>query len=223
MISRKTAVLTIFFFMLSICSFAQKNELSLSIGGITSSDQRESILLGIPCPVGFPTCNQLSSTTSAGVAIEGAFARQLVSFGAASLDVEVPVVSVPGRDVKIATAFLPIVPINASRSSLFFTPSARVKFFHSSPVSPFFSVGGGLAHAGTSASVFGFGSSDSTNNWALQFGGGLDFKTPLPYLSFRAQVRDFYAQGPFQSSGLVQVSPLRQHNIFASGGIVLKF
>ncbi len=73
-------------------------------------------------------------------------------------------------------------------SSVFVTPSLRVKFAPGFPVSPFASIGGGWAHynlAGT-----------SMNKGALQFGGGVDIKTGIPLLGFRAEVRDFVTGQP---------------------------
>jgi len=75
-------------------------------------------------------------------------------------------------------------------------------------------------------SVFGprvDGALGSQTRGAFQFGGGLDFKTPLPHIGLRAEVRDFWARGINESGGIAQVSPERQHNLFAGGGIVIKF
>ena len=217
--NRKTTVVLItFLFAVSTIALAQKNEINFSIGAITSSDQSSTLFpaLGAPCP---PFCiMQFNSSTSTGVAFEGGYARQLFSFGPASLDLDIPIVGVPSRNFHEGSlgVFLPATKV----SLLFFTPSARIKLFHSGPVSPFVSVGGGLAHFGTSSTP---GVDRGTNNPALQFGGGADFKTPLPHLSFRAEVRDFWARGTLTSSSLAQVSPEHQHNIFAGGGIVFKF
>lgn len=227
---KRTAIVIFFCCVCLIHSFAQKNELSFNLGALHTSDQTETIMLEIPCPMVI-NCTQISSSTSTGVAFEGAYARQLFTFGAGSLDVELPLVGVPGRDV--STSLITPVPVSASVSSLFFTPSARIKLFRSSPISPFASFGGGLAHIAFQTSipsitvgpitVPGTTVSHSTNNGTLQFGGGVDFKTPLPHLSVRAEVRDFWSLGTAKSSSLVQVSPEHQHNIFAGGGLVLGF
>jgi opacity protein-like surface antigen len=214
-----------FLFAFSASSVAQKNEISFSVGAITSSDQGVDSV-GILCPVGMPTCNHFNTSTNVGVAFGANYARQLSGFGHASLDVEFPIVGVPGRDVQ--TDLIRLLPTpRTSQSSIFFTPSARVKFLRSSPVSPFLSVGGGLVHhhTDTTLTVLGttFSGSNGKTNGAFQFGGGLDFKTPLPHLEIRAEVRDFWARGSSNSSSLVRVSPERQHNIFAGGGVVFKF
>jgi hypothetical protein len=165
------------------------------------------------------------------VAFEGNYARQIVSIGVASLDAEVPLVGIPGRDVKLSVLGIS-VPGAISTWTFYLTPSARLKF-HAGPIEPFVSVGGGWAHLGTSFSfatpvgpgvtVGNFSFSDSANHGVLQFGGGADFKTPLPHLGVRAEVRDFWGTGIAQPSSLVTVSPARQHNIFAAGGVVFKF
>jgi hypothetical protein len=218
--NRKTTVLITLLFAVSTIALAQKNEVNFSIGAITSSDQSSTLspALGAPCP---PFCIQFNSSTSTGVAFEGGYARQVFSFGPASLDLDIPIVGVPSRNFHegLLGVFLPATKV----SSLFFTPSARIKLFHSSPVSPFVSVGGGLAHFGTSSTLGRVTFDRGTNNPALQFGGGVDLKTPLPHLSFRAEVRDFWARGTLTSSSLAQVSPEHQHNIFAGGGIVFQF
>lgn len=192
--------------LFSTCSFAQKNELSLTIGGLHSSDQT---LESNVCPGSF-ICNPISVTMDSGVAFEGAFVRQIISFHFASLDMDIPLVGAPGRDIHFGGS-----PSGSPVSSLYFTPSARVTFLPSKAVSPFATVGGGLAY-------YSFQGGSSTNG-ALQFGGGFDFRTPLPHLGLKVQVRDFYAGGATKPSSLAPVTPERQHNIFAGGGVVLRF
>lgn len=224
MIARRLRCASIVFVsvVLSTLCLAQKNELSLTLGAMTASDQ-SATLPPLPCPVGV-NCNQINTSTSTGFAIEGAFTRQLFGLEALSFDLELPLISVPGRDITVATPLLAGLPVTASVSSFFFTPSVRIKLLHKAPISPFFSVGGGLVHFGTSASIPGVTSvSNGTNNGALQFGGGLDFRTPLPHLRIRAHVRDFYAESPLHSSSLVSFSPGHQNNVFFGAGVVLAF
>lgn len=205
---------------------AQANELSLTLGAMTTSDQSVTLPpLPVPCPITVsPNCTQLTTSTSTGFAIEGAFTRQLFGLDVFSVDLELPLVDVPSRDITVTSPIL-TVPITASVSSFFFTPSVRIKLLRKASISPFFSVGGGLAHFGTSASVPGITSfSNGTTNGALQFGGGLDFKTRLPLLRIRAQARDFYAQSPLHSaSSILLVTPGHQNNVFFGAGVVLAF
>lgn len=226
---KRSALITFFCCIFSIFSFAQKNEFALSIGAIHSSDQTVT-LVGIVCPAGL-LCGPQTTSTSTGVAFEGNYARQLVSFGGASLGVEVPIVGIPGRDVNVTT-FGVTASGAVSTWTFYLTPSARLKF-HAGPIEPFVSLGGGWAHFGTTFNfatpvtpgvpVDNFSVSSSANRGVLQFGGGADFKTPLPHLAVRAEVRDFWGAGIAQPSNLVTVSPAHQHNIFAAGGVVFRF
>jgi len=194
--------------LFSTCSFAQ-NDISFSLGGLMSSDQTLTPL-GITCAIG-ATCGSVSSSINNGIAFEGAFAHRLYGFHLASLDVELPVMGAPGRDLHFGGS-----PSGTPVSFFFFTPSARLKFLNGRSISPFASIGGGLAH-------FGFSGGDR-NGGAIQYGGGLDFKTPLPRFAFRAELRDFYSGSSIgTSSGPTQVSPNRAHNLFAGGGLVLRF
>lgn len=226
----KRSVLVAFFCcVFSLFSFAQKNEFALSIGAIHSSDQTVTVG-GIVCPLGL-LCGPQTNSIDLGVGFEGNYARQLVKFGGASLGVEVPIVGIPGRDVRFTT-FGVTTAGSVSTWTFYLTPSARLKF-HAGPIEPFVSLGGGWAHFGTTFSVAApafpgvtassFSFSNSANRGVLQFGGGVDFKTPLPHLGVRAEVRDFWGSGTAQPSNLVTVSPAHQHNIFAAGGVVLRF
>jgi hypothetical protein len=94
-----------------------------------------------------------------------------------------------------------------------------VKFAPGFPVSPFVSIGGGWAHYNLSG--------PSMNKGALQFGGGVDIKTGIPLLGFRAEVRDFVTDQP--DFGIVSIQTVgspslgRRHSVLAGGGIVLRF
>lgn len=202
-----------FFLAVSTVTLAQKNEVSISVGAVATSDQQTQFL-GITCPVNFPTCaGPFHFSTSTGVAFEGDYTRQIFNFHVASVGAEFPLLGVPSRDVNTSAIGFPSSKF--SLSSLFFTPSARIKFLPSGAISPFFSLGGGLAHYEAASSV---------NRGALQFGGGADFKTPLPHFAIRLEVRDFWAKGlNDSSSGNPSVKPERLHNVFGGGGVVFKF
>jgi hypothetical protein len=163
-------------------------------------------------------CTSVATTSvSGGVTFMGNFSHRITSFGPAAFYLEAPVVGGPSR-VGSTTFTTPpflgdVVPVSAS--SLFFTPSAKVKFLDASRISPFATVGGGLAHLGLA--------SGNRNTGALQFGGGADFKSPIRHLGLRAEVRDFLAANTMPSSAFTQVSPAHQHTIFAGGGVVFRF
>jgi len=201
-------------FALSSLALAQKNEFALSVGAVATSDQ-QTTLLGITCPVGFPNCTgPFNTSTSTGIAFEGVYTRRLFNFHIASVGVEFPILGVPSRDVTTNRTPIGALPFTVSQWSLFFTPSVQIRFLPSGRISPFFSLGGGLAHHDAASSI---------TRGALQFGGGADFKTPLPHLAIRAEIRDFWARGFAESSRFFAVSPERLHNVFAGAGIVFKF
>lgn len=199
----RVAILMLLGIFLPPCSFAQKNQLSLTVGGLWSSDQTVQSALACPSPL----CNpSVSITTDTGVAFEGDFVRRFFNFRLASVDMDIPLVGAPGRDIHVSGS-----PSSSSVASLYFTPSGRIGLFPSKSISPFATVGGGLAY-------YSF-QGGSTTAGALQFGGGLDFKTHLPHLGLKVQVRDFYAG----SAKVTFPAPGRQHNVFAGGGVVLRF
>lgn len=205
----------ILWFALSILGWSQKNEFSLSVGATATSDQQLTFL-GIICPIGLPDCaGPFNTSTSTGVAFEGDYTRRLFNVHLASIGVELPLLGVPSRDVTADRTPIGQPPSTVSQWSIFFTPAAQVRLLPSSRVSPFFSLGGGWAHHDRSVS--------STTHGALQFGGGVDFKTPLPHLAVRAEVRDFWARAFMNSGSIDLVTPERLHNVFAGAGIVFKF
>src|SRR5215813_9291751 len=132
----RIARMFIAWFALSTFALGQKNEFSLSVGVVATSDQQIRALGGGACSV---PCGGTEST-STGVAFEGAYTRRIFDFHGASIGVEFPILGVPDRDVTTA-------PFKFSRSALFFTPSAQVRFLPSGRLSPFLSLGGGLVHS----------------------------------------------------------------------------
>jgi len=196
----------------STLSLAQKADVSFVAGGAFISEEHVApgVTCTIPCPLAF------NFKTDTHLFYEGTGAIRLANFKLVSLHLEVPVAGIPSAQV----VFSGTPSLNSLKlSSVFVTPSLRVKFAPGFPVSPFASIGGGWAHynlAGTSMS-----------KGALQFGGGVDIKTRIPLLGFRAEVRDFVTGQP--DFGIVSIQTLgssslgRRHNVLAGGGIVLRF
>ena len=175
---------------------AQKYEAAFSVGGVVAANAQEGVVCFIT-PCNFPT---IGVPVAKKVAFQGTLAARLLDAKAAPLSLEVPLVGIPGREIG-GSGF--------RFSSFFFTPGVKLNFLPKSGLSPFATVGGGLAHFGVEA---------TNNSAALQFGGGVDVKTRLPHLGLRGEIRDFYTASP---NALADTG--RMHNVFIGGGVVLKF
>jgi hypothetical protein len=90
------------------------------------------------------------------------------------------------------------------------TPGLRVNFRPQEPVSAFLSGGGGVVHFS--------GDTPSATHGAGLLGGGFDFKTPLPHLGVRVEVKDLITPWPglFLKSGVM-------NNVVAGAGVVFRF
>ena len=159
-----------------------------------------------------PTCEAIlicpatpvTESINPAFAVEGGFAHRLVDAHAASLYLETPFIAAPNNTNSFLTHdFLRFI----------FTPALRVKFLPGSGISPFVSAGGGFSH-------FSSGSNSDTTG-AFEFGGGLDFKTPLPGLAVRVEARDFVAGRP--STALSDLVSHHLQNVFAGAGVVVRF
>jgi hypothetical protein len=213
MVRRYAVLLAVLVFSLSACSFAQKADAAFTVGGSFVSDSNVGIQLifciTAPCPG--PSLSTLKTDNH--VFLAGTLGLRLLNAKAASLHLELPIAGIPSQHLHLST-----LPTSVSDlSSLFFTPSLKVKLLPASPIAPFFSVGGGLAH-------YSFNQGSSTKG-ALQFGGGIDFKTGIPHFGLRAEVRDFLSGEPNLSPLILQSgqSGLHRHNLLAGGGVVLNF
>jgi hypothetical protein len=209
-------------FLLSTAALAQKADVAFVVGGSFVSDSTATF--GIPCLL--PPC-PVSPTfistvqTDHQVFLEGTLGLQLLNAKVASLHLEVPVAGIPSQALHLSTAPSAVL---AHMSSTYVTPGFRLKLVPGAPISPFVSLGGGWAH-------YSLGSG-ATNKGALEYGGGLDFKTGIPFLGVRGEVRDFVTGDPNFSlanplaggfKGTSNQSGIHRHNILAGGGIVLRF
>jgi hypothetical protein len=232
---RRNFFVSLLFLLAMFSSYApaQKNEVSFVAGGTFSPDTHATVPGSAVdlCTITNPNCvlrrSPVGIETKAG--FEGVYARRVVDAHAVSLYVELPVLGVPDREVHLPVLNI-LVPRNFSEvapldfSSIFVTPSLKVKLLPDAPIAPFFSAGGGFAHfssrtvhATLAASAF---SNTSNTTGAFQIGGGVDIKTPLPHLGFRAEVREFWSGQPrFDSGAKVD----HHQNLFAGGGIVFHF
>jgi len=215
--------------LLPCCALAQKNEISFSAGAAFGDDQ--SLAVGDPsqCSFSRPHCQFFELLSTPGkLALEGSFAHRLFAAGPVSLYAEVPVSAVPHHKVNAEPesvfAFAP--PLTLDGSALFFTPGVKVKVsLPMIPVAPWASAGGGLAHITLDPDPRFSATVTSRNTGALELGGGLDFKTPLPHLGFRAEYRNFRSGTVFttDNSRFFFVSPERIHHTFGAVGVVLMF
>ena len=187
--------------LFSLSALAQKNEAGVTFGGMfTVGAKGNAICEAIPvCPT------NVDISLAPSFALNGSFAHRVADFKAAALFVEFPLLANPSRG---QGSFL-----TSNFSTLFFTPSLRVQFAPSASISPFLSAGAGFGH---------FSGVGSDTRWATQFGGGLDFKTHLPHLGFRVEVRD-YINGTPSIGNLVNITAGHMHQIYTGGGVVLKF
>jgi len=197
----------------------------LAVSGAYSEDSRKNeigLLLGATVT---PTLNVAGTggtrlEIGTGTTFQLTYARRLVTAPHLVLYFEVPALAIPLQDI---TAAVGAVPRNYD--SFFVTPGLRVKLAPMAGVSPWFSVGGGYALFDESANRIDgtHNTTRGTNGGAVQFGGGVDFRTPIKLLfpiGLRAEVRDLYTTKPDYN---VNTGGGFQHNIALSGGILLHF
>jgi len=197
----------------------------LAVYAAYSEDSRENeigFLLGATVA---PTLNVAGTggtrlEIGTGATFQLTYARRLVTAPHLALYFEVPALATPLQDI---TASIGAVPRNYD--SFFVTPGLRVKLAPTARVSPWFSAGGGYALFDESASRIDgtHNTTRGTNGGAIQFGGGVDVRTPIKLLfpiGLRAEERDLYTTKPDYN---VNTGGGFQHNIALSGGIVLHF
>ncbi|HET9281098.1 MAG TPA: hypothetical protein VFR24_03945 [Candidatus Angelobacter sp.] len=201
---------------ISTAAVAQKADVAFVAGGSFVSDT--SGTLTVP---EFPFFNP-RFTTDTHLFLEGAFSARLLNAHAVALYVETPVAFIPSTQLSVQPStglFGAPIPIDHIRS-LFVTPGLKVKLLPGASISPWASVGGGWARYSLEASDV------AESKAALAFGGGIDFKTGLPLLGIRAEVRDFLTGSPdfgFPSSIFTVNGSFNHHNVLAGAGIVLRF
>jgi hypothetical protein len=204
----KRYVLLLAIACISTAASAQKADAALVLGGAFTSDIQQTFrpTVGPDFPETFKFDHHIF--------LEGAISVRLLNAHLASLHVELPVAGIPSQP-------MPRVPggVPGHLSALFITPGLRLKVLPISPISPWVSVGGGWARYSSDSNL-------TVNKGAVQFGGGLDFKTGLPLLGFRAEARDFVTSDPsalFAGPGTTGKTGLHHHSLLVGGGIVLRF
>ena len=191
----------IFFFAVA-CS-AQKNEVDVVLGNTWSMNSNTSVAIpGLSGPL------TLGSGVNSKVTYEAGFARQLAGFRVGSLALELNAAGFPAS-------------LNGNPAAVFLVPGAKFSFLPRSRVSPFASAGAGFVHLSR-------GGTPATNAAAFQFGGGVDVKTPIRFLHFRAEGRDFlatdsgFANIETSIPGVAAHGSSRNH-VLVGGGAVLRF
>jgi len=181
----------------------QNQELTFSLGGIPGQARNFQGSAGTA---------QISADRSFGIN----YGHRLLDAKIAALYGEIEFVAIPNRSVTAATATVP-----QSYASLYLTPGLRLKFFPTSRLSPWGAIGGGYALYQQSAK-FSDGQNDTNkflNRGVFDYGGGLDFRL-FRFIGLRGEVRDFLSGNP----GLnVALNSGTQHNIVASGGVILRY
>jgi len=222
MLAKRLAVPILLAILVSSAALAQKADVAFVAGGSFVSDS--NVLFGVPCLL--PPCPASPTflnnvQTDHHAFLEGALAFQLLNARVASLHLDVPIAGIPSQTLRITTTS-PSTALN-HMSTVFVTPSLKVKLLPASGLSPFVTAGGGWAHF---ALTHG-----SNSKAAVQYGGGIDFKVG-PHLGLRGEVRDFVTGDPnFSLAGVITGgltgssthSGLHRHNILAGGGVVLAF
>jgi len=197
--------------LVSRFAVAQKADAAFVIGGSFVSDTKGTVTFPPP----FIGSANVTVKSDHHLFFEGALGVRVLNAKAVSLHIEVPIAATPSTKLTEPITSTTLDHI----TTLFITPALRVKFVAGAPVSPWVSVGGGWARYSLKDASL------TQNKAALQYGGGLDFKTGIPVLGFRAEVRDFVTGDPdFNLGSLFSPnSGLHHHNILAGGGIVLRF
>lgn len=182
---------------------APNQELTFSLGGIPGQTRTFQ---------GSTGSAQISADRSFGID----YGHRFLGARIAALYGEIEFVAIPNRAVTAASA-----TVSQNYASLYVTPGLRLKFLPASRVSPWVAIGGGYGLYQQSAQLSN--GQNTTNKFlnrgVFEYGGGLDYRL-FRFLGLRGEVRDFFSGNPNLN---VALSTSTQHNVVASGGIVLRF
>jgi hypothetical protein len=196
--------------LLAASSVAQeKNEIGGVIGRVFISDQ------GISANIPDPTIH-----SGKGLTFGGEYARRFLVTPIFSLSGEVVAVYNPDEDLNAGGTNNAVVPVDYKQ--LFVTPAVRLNLFPITAVSPWVSLGGGIAHF-SQGNMLDFGGTNpgkSTTSGVLQGGVGLDVKL-AGSVYIRGEARDFWSGEP--DFPLAPTGKTRQHNYFVGGGVFWRF
>lgn len=144
------------------------------------------------------------------------YSARVFNMGISSIYLDVPLAFATKTNFETSNAFS-----LRSYSSLFFTPGVKLKVLPSHSVSPYVVAGIGVARLSPSNERINgnpVGDNAKLDN-AYSIGGGVDIKV-APRISIRGEVRDYNTGAPDFEANLLKK---RQHNLFVTGGVVLRF
>jgi hypothetical protein len=181
----------------------QNQELTFSLGGIPGQTRNFQ---------GSAGAAQISADRSFGIN----YGHRFLGAKIAALYGELEFVAIPNRALTAASATVP-----QNYASLYLTPGVRLKFLPGSRLSPWAAIGGGYGLYQQSAQLSN--GQNTTNKFlnrgVFEYGGGLDYRL-FRFIGLRGEVRDFFSGNPNLNAAL---NSSTQHNVVASGGIILRF
>ena len=181
----------------------QNQELTFSLGGIPGQTRSFQ---------GSAGAAQISADRSFGIN----YGHRFLGTKIAALYGELEFVAIPNRALTAASATVP-----QNYASLYLTPGVRLKFLPASRLSPWAAIGGGYGLYQQSAQLSN--GQNTTNKFlnrgVFEYGGGLDYRL-FRFIGLRGEVRDFFSGNPNLNAALNSAT---QHNVVASGGIILRF
>jgi hypothetical protein len=181
----------------------QSQELTFSLGGIPGQTRSFQ---------GSAGAAQISADRSFGIN----YGHRFLDAKIAALYGELEFVAIPNRALTAANATVP-----QNYASLYLTPGVRLKFLPGSRLSPWAAIGGGYGLYQQSAQLSN--GQNTTNKFlnrgVFEYGGGLDYRL-FRFIGLRGEVRDFFSGNPNLNAAL---NSSTQHNVVASGGIILRF
>ncbi len=207
MSAKRLAFLMVLLSLFASSSFAQVNEISVTVGRAFVSTQT------IVNPTVLPAAIHFGNEEGFDVG----YSRLLKSRGIFGFSAELPVAFYPSMDLSTPSHGIP-----KAIGALFATPSARVNFFSGEALSPWVSAGVGYARFRESSELNFYGTNPGptgTNTWAMQFGGGLDV-WPWQHWGFRTEVRDFFSGVPDLN---FKTTNTHQHNYYVGVGVIRRF
>ena len=182
----------------------QSQDLTFSLGGISGQTRT---LRGSPAGTA-----QIAVDRTLGIN----YGHYLVGTRIAAVYGEIAFVAIPNRGVTSATAV-----VAQNYASLYVTPGVRLKLFPRRRFSPWGAIGGGYALYQESNQLSN--GQNTTNKFlnrgVFDYGGGVDYRL-FRLIGLRGEVRDFLSGNPNLNAAPTSTN---QHNVVASGGIVLHF